>query len=205
MAEHCRRESIRSGSIGWHIWQAADRGELDQEHAPNLVRSLVGAGIDTTIHSLATTIQLLAAHPEQWQFVRERPSQAKFAYEEALRYDSTVRQNFRTPLHDTEIEGVPVRKGQKIMLVPGAANRDPERWGATADEFDVTRNASGHLSLGSGIHACVGALIARMEADALFTALAEKVKTIELTAQPIPMLNNSLRGWQSLPVRITAA
>lgn len=205
VSRRCGRDGVRAGSIGALIWAAADRGEITDRQAPNLVRSLVGAGVDTTIHSLATTIQLLVSHPEQWDFLRSNPARAKFAFEEALRYDSTVRQNFRTPVRDTEIGGVPVREGQKTMLLPGSANRDPERWGPTADQFDVSRNANGHLSFGVGIHACVGALIARLEADVLLSTLVRRVRSIEFTAAPEPMLNNSLRGWSSIPVEITPA
>jgi 4-methoxybenzoate monooxygenase (O-demethylating) len=205
VAESCSRDNVAPESLGALLWAAADRGEIQESQAANLVRSLLGAGIDTTIHSLANTLELLVRHPDQWQFLHEQPARARFAFEEAIRFDSTARQNFRTPIHDTEIDGIPVREGQKIMLLIGAANRDPERWGETADTFDVSRNASGHLSFGRGIHACVGALIARLEADVLLSTFARRVGSVEFAGTPVRMLNNSLRGWTSLPVTVTPA
>lgn len=203
--ESCLRENVGAGSFGSFVWDAVDRGDLTDDQAPNLVRSLVGAGIDTTIHSLANTLELLIRHPDQWALLREQPGRGKFAFDEAIRYDSTVRQNFRSPAQDTEIDGVPVRKGQKIMLVLGAANRDPQRWGETADQFDLTRNTGGQLGFGRGIHQCVGAPIARLEADVLLATFAHRVKTVEFAGPPVRLLNNTLRGWSTLPVTITAA
>ena len=101
--------------------------------------------------------------------------------------------------------GVPLAQGQKIMLVIGAANHDPKRWGEDADTFNIDRQAGGHLSLGRGIHQCVGVPIARLEADVLLSTFARRVDTIEYVGEPVPMLNNTLRGWIDLPVRITAA
>ncbi|SFO53581.1 Cytochrome P450 [Actinomadura madurae] len=203
--ESCMRENVHEGSFGAMIWEAVDRGELTDQQAPNLVRSLIGAGIDTTIHSLANTLHLLVEHQDQWALLRELPTRGKFAYDEAFRHTSTVRQIFRTPAADTDIGGVPVREGQKIMLVLGAANRDPDHWGPTVDRFDITRDAGGHVSLGRGIHQCVGAPIARMEADVLLSTFARRVKSVEFADTPRPMLNNFLRGWDTLPVTITPA
>ncbi|WP_021593745.1 cytochrome P450 [Actinomadura welshii] len=203
--DSCRRENVRPGSFGALIWEAVDRGELTEEQAPNLVRSLLGAGIDTTIHSLAVTLHLLVSHQDQWALLRDQPGRGRFAFDEALRHQTTVRQNFRTPARDLEIDGVPVREGQKIMLVPGAANRDPERWGESADVFDITRDSGGHLALGRGVHQCAGAPVARLEADTLLSTFARRVKGIEFAGTPVPLLNNTLRGWSSLPVTITAA
>jgi 4-methoxybenzoate monooxygenase (O-demethylating) len=168
-----------------------------------MVRSLLGAGIDTTIHALANTLYLLATNPGEWEKVQREPARAKFAFEEALRYDPPVRQVFRTPRVDTEIGGLPVKEGQKILLVPGAVNRDPARWGPTAEVYDIERNAGGHLSMGRGIHQCVGAPIAGLEADVLLSTLATRVAHVELDGEPKRLLNNSLYGFASLPVRIT--
>ncbi len=205
IAESCARENVAAESVGAALWEAAAAGRITDVQAPNMVRSLLTAGIDTTIHSLAITVHLLATHPEQWAKVADAPERAKFAYDEALRYDSTVRQLYRTPAADAEIDGVPVAEGQKLMLVLGAANHDPDRWGPDADTFDMDRQAGGHLSLGRGIHQCVGAPIARLEADILLSTFARRVRTLELADEPELLLNNSLRGFVRLPVRITAA
>ncbi|MFI5624004.1 cytochrome P450 [Nocardioides sp. NPDC051685] len=205
VTESTKRENVSPGSFGAMLWEAVDQGLLTADEAGLMTRSLVGAGVDTTIYALGMAVNLLVDNPDQYAKLHADPSLGKFAFEEGLRWGSPVRQIWRTPSRDLEIEGVPVREEQKIMLVMGAANHDPERWGPTAADFDITRDASGHLSLGRGIHACVGAPIARLEADALLSTLARRVKSIERVGPSTPYVNNSLRGWTSIPVRITAA
>jgi cytochrome P450 len=91
-----------------------------------------------------------------------------------------------------------------VLLVFGAANRDPRRWD-NPDTFDVTRRAAGHMTFGTGIHGCVGQAVARLEAEAVFSALARRVASFELTGEPTRRLNNLLRGFDTLPLRIVAA
>jgi cytochrome P450 len=205
VTESTQRENVAPGSFGAKLWEGVDQGLLNAQEAGLMTRSLVGAGVDTTIYALGMAFNLLVDDPGQYAKLHADPMLGKFAFEEGLRWGSPVRQIWRTPSRDLEIEGIPVREEQKIMLVMGAANHDPERWGPTADDFDLTRDASGHLSLGRGIHACVGAPIARLEADVLLSTFARKVKSVERVGASTPYLNNSLRGWTSIPVRITAA
>jgi cytochrome P450 len=205
VSESTQRENVADGSLGAMLWAAVDEGLLQENEAGLMTRSLVGAGIDTTIYALGLTLNLLVDHPEQYAKLHANPGLAKFAFDEGLRWGSPVRQIWRTPSRDLEVEGIAIREEQKVMLVMGAANHDPERWGPTADDFDIERDSSGHLSLGRGIHQCVGAPIARMEAEVLLGTFARKVKRIERVAASKPLLNNSLRGWSSIPVRIEAA
>ena len=205
ITEGCARENVAAGSFGATIWAAADAGRITDVQAPNMVRSLLSAGIDTTIHSLAIAVHLLATHPGEWAKLRQAPQRAKFAYEESLRHDSVVRQTIRSAAADTDIGGVPVRQGQKIMVCPPAANRDPRKWGPDADRFDIDRSEGGHLGFGSGVHQCVGAPIARLEADVLLSTLATRVRSLEPAGEPAPLLNNTLRGFTHLPVRVTPA
>jgi len=205
VTESTQRDNVAPGSFGAKLWEAVDEGHLDENEAALMTRSLIGAGIDTTIYALGMTLHLLVDNPAQYALLHEDPSLGKFAFDEGLRCGPAVRQIWRTPSRDLEIEGIPVREEQKIMLVLSAANHDPERWGPTADDFDITRDASGHLSMGRGIHQCVGAPIARLEADVLLSTFARRVKSVERTGESVPYLNNSLRGWTSIPVRITPA
>jgi cytochrome P450 len=86
----------------------------------------------------------------------------------------------------------------------GAANRDPARW-YDPDRFDLTRDSSGHVGLGMGLHQCIGQHVARLEAEVLLTALARRVEWIELAGTPQRHPNNTLCSWASLPVRVHAA
>jgi len=88
------------------------------------------------------------------------------------------------------------------LLLFAAANRDPRRW-ERPDSFDVTRRATGHMTFGTGIHGCVGQAVARLESEAVFGALAGKVASFEITGKPERRLNNTLRGLDTLPLRIT--
>lgn len=92
----------------------------------------------------------------------------------------------------------------KELRVLGSANRDPLRW-SEPDRFDIARTATGQVGFGTGIHGCVGQMVARLEGELLLTELAKRVKTIEFTAPPVRRLNNALRGLERMPVHVTAA
>jgi cytochrome P450 len=111
---------------------------------------------------------------------------------------------FRTATVDVEVEGVVVPEGRKILMFLASANRDPRRW-EHPDDFDLSRDPSGHVGFGFGIHQCVGQHVARLEAEALLTALAARVDRIELAGPTRRHHNNTLRAWQSIPLRVRAA
>jgi cytochrome P450 len=203
IAARCSREALRPGSFGANIWVAADAGKIPQEWAPLLVRSLLSAGLDTTINGIAAAIYALASHPVQWNLLRQNPSLAAAAFEETVRWESSVQTFFRTTTHEVEVAGVRIPNGEKVLLFLGAANRDPRRW-SNPDRFEIKRNASGHVGFGMGIHRCVGQTVARVEAEILLTALARRVERIEITGQPQRKPNNTLRAWSSLPVTVHA-
>jgi len=197
----CKREALSPGSFGAQIWAAVDTGKIPEEWAPLLVRSLLSAGLDTTINGIAAAINALASHPEQWSLLRQDPSLAKLAFEETVRWESSVQTFFRTTTREVEVGGVRIPAGEKVLLFLGAANRDPRRW-TNPDSFDIRRNSSGHVGFGMGIHRCVGQTVSRFEAEILLTALARRVERIELAGQPQRKPNNTLRAWSSLPVTV---
>jgi cytochrome P450 len=204
IADHCQRGALAPGGLGAGLYEAVDAGEITDEEAALLVRSLLSAGIDTTRNALALALLALAIWPDQWVALRDDPGLARAAFEETLRYGSPVQTFFRTTTRDVEIEGTTIPDGSKVLLFLGAANRDPRHW-PDADRFDITRRALGHVGFGTGIHACVGAVIARLQGEILLTALARQVRSLELTGPAEPLLNNTLRGLTTLPLRVTAA
>jgi 4-methoxybenzoate monooxygenase (O-demethylating) len=111
---------------------------------------------------------------------------------------------FRTTARDVDVAGVKLGEGEKVLLFLAAANRDPRRW-ERPDQFDVRRRATGHMTFGTGIHGCVGQAVARLESEAVFGALAKRVASFEMTGTPTRRLNNTLRGLDSLPLRIVPA
>jgi cytochrome P450 len=197
----CQRESLRPGSFGAQIWETVDKGKVPQEWAPLLVRSLLSAGIDTTVNGLAAAIYALASHPDQWKLLRENPSLAKSAFEETIRWESPVQTFFRTTTRDVEIAGARIPEGEKVLLFLGAANRDPRRW-EDPDRFDIRRNSNGHVGFGMGIHRCVGQTVARVEGEIMLAALAKRVERIEISGEPERKANNTLLAWNSIPVTI---
>jgi hypothetical protein len=170
-----------------------------------LVRSLLSAGVDTTVYGIANTLYALASHPAQWELVHADPGLARFAFDEALRWESPVQTFFRTTSETVQVSGVTIPKDAKVLLFLGAANRDPRHWGDDADSFDLRGRSAGHVAFGSGIHQCVGQPIARLEVELLVGALARRVKALDLIGDPEPKLNNTLKGWAHIPVRATAA
>ncbi|RBY83744.1 cytochrome P450 [Geodermatophilus sp. TF02-6] len=201
----CARDVLTDDGFGAQIWAASDRGDITPEQAPLVVRSLLTAGVDTTVHGLSAVLYAFAtaaaAHPQQWDRLREQPSLARVAFDEAVRWESPVQTFFRTATCDVRVGEHVVPEGRKILMFLGAANRDPRRW-ADPDSFDLSRDPSGHVGFGMGIHQCVGQHVARLEAEALLTALARRVDRIELAGPTRRHHNNTLRAWESIPVRV---
>lgn len=200
----CSRAALAPDGLGIKIFHAVDAGELSEDEAGMLVRSFLSAGIDTTVYGLGNALYCFATHPEQWTVLRENPNLIRGSFEEVLRFESPVQTFFRTTTKPVEVGGVRIGDGEKVLLFLAAANRDPRRW-EKPDTFDVRRRAAGHMTFGTGIHGCVGQAVARLESEAIFGALAKRVTAFELTGKPERRLNNTLRGFDSLPLRIKAA
>jgi cytochrome P450 len=204
IAEQCQRENLAPGGFGACIHAQVDTGEITPAEAPLLVRSLLSAGLDTTVNGIGAAVYCLARFPDQFARLRSDPTLARNAFEEAVRFESPVQTFFRTTTRDVEIGGARIGEGEKILMFLAAANRDPRRWD-NPDHYDVTRRTSGHVGYGSGIHMCVGQLVARLEGEAVLAALAKRVSTIEITGPLQRRFNNTLRGLESLPVTVRAA
>ena len=199
--EQCARDRLTADGFGARIWEAADRGDITHEQAPLIVRSLLTAGVDTTVHALAAVIEGFLSAPDQWEFVRRDPSRARIAFDEAIRWASPVQTFFRTATVDVPLADTVIPAGHKILMFLGAANRDPRHW-SDPDRFDLSRDPSGHVGFGMGLHQCVGQHVARLEAECVLRALADRVRAIEPAGEPRRHLNNTLRAWASLPIRL---
>ncbi|MBW0113756.1 cytochrome P450 [Pseudonocardia abyssalis] len=198
----CARENLDPAGFGAQIWAASDREDITAEQAPLVVRSLLSAGIDTTVHGIAWILHAFATHPEEWDRLRAAPELARRAFDEAVRWASPLQVVFHTTAEPVELAGVRLGKHRKIMLLLGAANHDPRRW-EDPGRFTLDRDPSGHLGFGMGLHQCVGQHVARMEAEVLLTALARRVRRLEPAAPPRRGVNNTLQVWETLPLRLT--
>jgi 4-methoxybenzoate monooxygenase (O-demethylating) len=200
--QRCARNALRPGSLGAEVYKYADTGEVTEQEAALLVRSFLSAGIDTTVHAVGNAILCFAENPGEWQKLRQEPAKARAAFEEVMRFETPFQCYFRTTTRETEIAGTQIDTGEKIYVSIAAANRDPRKWEEAA-RFNISRKIAGHVGFGTGIHACVGQMIARLEIEALMTAMLERVASIELAEKPERLIHNTLRAVSKLPVRMT--
>src|SRR3984957_7986719 len=204
ISSQCKREALSDNGIGATIHAGADAGEVTRQEAELLVRSLLSAGFDTTVHGLGVAIRQLALNPDQFAALRADPSKARAASEEAVRLETPVQTFFRTTTREVELGGATIPEGEKMLMLLGAANRDPRKW-PDPDRYDIDRPTVGRVGFGAGVHMCVGQLLARLEGETLLGTLARVFARIEPDGEPTPLLNNTLRGWTRLPVVVTPA
>jgi cytochrome P450 len=177
-----------------------DRGDqLTEAELISTCVLLLVAGHETTTGLIGMGALALARRPAEFAKLRARPDLAVPAVEEFLRYDSPVQLTGRYALEDTELAGIPVPAGSSVLLLLGAANRDPGLCD-DPDEVRVDREPTRHLAFGHGIHFCLGAPLARLEAQIVFRAMAEHFSDIALVGLPEWKPTTVLRGLRHLPL-----
>jgi cytochrome P450 len=201
-----RRQST-SASAGDGLVHALATAEIDgdrlseEEVVANLIVTMVG-GQETTTNLIGNGLLALLVHPEQMQRLRDDLSLVPSAVEELLRFESPSQHTARLAPADTEIDGRSIRRGQAVIAVMGAANRDPARF-PDPDRLDIERTDNRHVAFGWAAHFCFGAPLARIEGQAAFTALLRRFP--DLSREPGPASwrpNLGLRGLSTLPVRL---
>jgi cytochrome P450 len=201
--EITERGDLPKGSLAANVLDAAARGEITKEQCPVLLTAYLVPSLDTTISAIGNAVWLLATHPDQWELLRKDPTRVKNAFNEAIRLESPISCFSRVATETASLDGVEIPRGARVLVMYASANRDERRWDR-ADEFDITREVSSHLGFGYGVHACAGMGLARMEGGAVLSALAARVGRIEI-GEPVRKLNNLIRAFASLPVRVTPA
>jgi cytochrome P450 len=198
-----RFHQLRSAETDAHPFsRLAAHGPLtDREFTANAAL-LIGAGFETTVNLIGNGINLLLQHPDQLARLRNHPELWPSAVEEILRIDSPVQMTARTARCDLDLAGHRIAAGEMVALLLSGANRDPHVF-TDPDRFDIARpNARDHLAFASGIHACLGAALARIEGATALRALFEAFPDLELTAPPQPRGLVNLRGFSRLPARL---
>ena len=198
--QSCERANLAPGSLGMAMYEAADRGEVSQEEAKLLVGTLLAAAADTTVLTLANTIRAFCEFPQQYELVRSEPGLIRAAFEESLRWDSPSRMAGRIAAREVEIDGYVIPAGTRCGLMFAAANRDPRQW-SEPDRFDVRRSNLHSLGFGYGLHACVGRVLALLEAEALLAAVVRTVTRFEAAGEPQPWMTTIGHGPERLPLR----
>lgn len=181
--------------------------ELPHEELFVILKTFFAAGHENIIYSIPTAVHLLLQHPEQLALVREDPSLAAAAYEEAVRFDTPAQANPRIAVVDTELAGQRIRAGDQIFNFKGSANRDPAAW-SDPDRFDITRDQNEpegrSVAFGQGIHFCAGAGLARIEGPTAINTLLESFPELKLRAgwQPEWIPSPTHRKLKSMPVTL---
>jgi len=196
-----RRKNPRKDLISGLV-AAEDGGTtLSVEEIYSTTILLLIAGNETTTHLIDNSMLALLKNPEQLQLLRDDPSLIKPAVEELLRFAGPVQATGRIATEPTEIGGQIVEPGQSAFVLLGAANRDRAKWGDTADRLDITRNPTDHVAFGDGIHFCLGAPLARAEAQIAISTLVERFPNLKLAvAEPEWGGTFIIRGPKSLPL-----
>lgn len=157
---------------------------LSDDELSAMCALLLFAGHETTTNSIANAVLALLRHPEQLERLRADPSLLNTAVEELLRFDGPIKVLNRWVVAETELRGRTISPGERVHLVLGAANRDPEKF-AEPDRLDIGRSPNPHVAFGKGIHACIGAQLARMETRIAVGAIVERLPRLELAEEPV--------------------
>ena len=196
-----RAAFLKEGGLARRIFEIAPDSGFTEEDAAQLMRDYISPSLDTTISASGFIPYLFAENPDQWELLQAQPHLIDSAVEEVTRLSSPIRSFSRYVAEDTELSGVPIPKGSRMMVLYGSANRDETYWD-DPDRFDITRDARKHVGYGFGPHYCMGAHLARREMVNLIEAMRTRVKRWELAGEPEIQMNNTIRAFSKLPVRV---
>jgi cytochrome P450 len=182
--------------------RAEDDGDmLTEVELRDNVMLLFMAGHETTVNLIGNGMQALLRHPDQLARWRDDPALDATAVDELLRYDAPVQLSRRIVMSELELDGHSIAPGTLVMTHLAAANRDPAKWGPSADRLDVGRADAGqHVTFGSGIHFCLGASLARLEGQVAMRSILRRFPDLEQAGDAVPNGRITLRGLDSLPV-----
>jgi cytochrome P450 len=196
-----RRENPREDLISALV-AAEEQGQvLSEDEIFSTTILLLIAGNETTTHLIDNGIYALLKNPDQLAVLRENPAMIVSAVEELLRFIGPVQLTGRVAREDMDIGGEIVKEGQMATVLLGAANHDPAKWGKTASKLDLSRNPSDHLSFGDGIHFCLGAPLARAEAQIAIGSLVQRFPSLRMDVEE-PEWGGTfiIRGVKHLPL-----
>lgn len=201
-----KRDHLADDLLSALVLAEEEGSTLDDEELRDNVTLLYLAGHETTVNLIGNGLLALLRHPDQAAILRADPGLDAGAVEELLRYDSPVQFSRRIALEPFEIAGQEVEVGEIVMTGLGAANRDPAKFGPTAEQLDIARaDAHHHISFGSGVHHCLGAALARLEGRSTIPRVLRRFPEAELATDQIEWNGRIvLRGVEALPVTLGA-
>jgi cytochrome P450 len=179
--------------------QAGDK--LSHGELLSTLSLLLIAGHETTVNLIGNGILQFSRHPDQYARLCSDTTLARSAVEETLRFDPPVQVTGRISMTELSFDGHELAPGQQALCLIGAANRDAEEFGDTVGTFDISRTPNNHVAFGAGIHFCLGAPLARIEAQIAFETFARRIGPFELADEPAYREHFVLRGLSRLPIR----
>ena len=195
-----REKDPQDDLISYLIAARDESDKLNEEEVISICMLLFSAGEETTVNLIGNGMLALLHHPEQMKKLQQEPEIIRTAVEEMLRYDSPIQILGQIAGEDLEIGRQIIQKGEKMVLCLGAANRDPVKF-PNPDQFDITRQENSHLAFADGIHRCLGATLAQIEAEIAINSLLQKLPNLKLASEKLKWRKNiALRGLKALPV-----
>jgi cytochrome P450/ferredoxin-NADP reductase len=201
LQEYGRPEKLKEGGWAKRIFEVGPERGISYETCAQLMRDYINPSLDTTISTLGQIIKFFADQPEQWDMIRKDASLIPNAIEEAVRLATPIRAFTRYVIEDSELAGHTIPAGKRVIAMYASANLDPRKF-ENPDRFDVTRDVHDHLGFGQGVHMCMGMHLARREMILLLEALRRRVEKFELLSEPVVAMNNTIRAFSTMPVKV---
>ena len=199
-----RKDKGGDDLISLLINQEVDGHQVSEMEFASLFVQLTVAGNETTRGLISSGMHELLKQPDLYQQLKDNPQQLPTAIEEMLRWTTPLHYFRRTATCDAEIRGQAIKAGDRVVMMYSSANFDEEVF-ADPMTFDITRNPNPHMAFGHGIHLCLGANLARMEARVFFEEFFAHFAGIESVGEPVFIRSNSIHGFKSMPVLLTPA
>jgi cytochrome P450 len=199
-----RERTFLDGRMAHELLNAADQGKLSHAECAALMVDYLAPSIDTTMSAISNALYLFARHPEQWQLLKHDQTRMANAINEVIRYEPPLRAFTRLVSRQTEIGGVSLPSGARVLVMYASANRDEREWENPA-VFDISRDAGRQIGFGQGAHACAGQSLARMETTAMLRALIKRVDRMEVAGSPTWAINNVIHRHERLPLKMIPA
>jgi cytochrome P450 len=198
-----RRESPADDVISALLHAEPDGELLTDLEFKNFFTLMMVAGNETTRHTISHGLMYLANHPSQLEQWHSDPqAMSEIATEEILRASGVTMHFRRTSTADTEVRGVPIAAGDRVVIWYTSANYDEDQF-ANPFQFDLERKPNNHVSFGTGRHVCLGAALARLEVRILFEELLSRISGYEIMGEPDRLRSNFISGIKHLPVSMT--
>ena len=195
-----RKKSPQQDLLSALIAVKEQDNKLSEEEIISVSMLLFLTGEETTVNLIGNGMLALLSHPEQMQLIKTQPMLIQSAVEEILRYDSPIQITTRVATEDVVLDGVTVRCGEKVLVVLGAANRDPAQF-PDPDRFDITRVNNNHLAFADGIHYCLGAALTRIEGEIAINALVQQLPDLQLSQDKVEWRKKvAFRSLKALPI-----